>query len=518
MKKKLNSDNTISQGFNLLLAWLVAVVLIGFAGLVSVGDIWAQVPDGTSAAESGSSVAAESINPGASDSEQALDGTGETSLSAVPAAPGVAQAEAGNNGVAVADAGDISAATCKGLKPYNDIDELLYQFYINLDSDCLFTMSTAELEEIWGIKILDEERFKPQNYYPLAETDFYFKPYKSEKDAFYIERTQCIKGNSACREYSTTIFKVRPTKEYFKMYGTLFSDKKMPELLPNPNTAYNVSESLNSCTFPHFYRSEHTVKRCAYPAWQSSDNKRAISLNDANEIWFKLNFLIPEEKSKKASVNVKNALCRGLKPIKDVDDLLYQFYINFDTDCLFTMPTAELEKIWGVKLYNNDPDNSKPIKLEELNSIYVNNPEYFYMPGDADFGVIVRKNVLENKTSSFTIRMTKAHKDKQDTFFPGNKIYPIFLPAPEMRMKPYHGSSRRAYNEMKNLPHLTQNEVKEKSDPFDVIPDSFFEELYKEASDCVSKNKNLTDNYSIILSNSDKTHEILYRETNITIK
>ena len=43
-------------------------------------------------------------------------------------------------------------------------------------------MPTAKLEKIWGIKILDEEWFKPQSYYLSAETDFYFKPYEDEND------------------------------------------------------------------------------------------------------------------------------------------------------------------------------------------------------------------------------------------------------------------------------------------------------------------------------------------------
>ena len=51
-----------------------------------------------------------------------------------------------------------ATAPCKGLKPYNNLDELLYQFYINLDSDCLFKMPVAELEKTWDIKILSRDR------------------------------------------------------------------------------------------------------------------------------------------------------------------------------------------------------------------------------------------------------------------------------------------------------------------------------------------------------------------------
>ncbi|MDL2260608.1 hypothetical protein LJB99_07070 [Deltaproteobacteria bacterium OttesenSCG-928-K17] len=111
---------------------------------------------------------------------------------------------------------DAKSAPCKELKPYNNLDELLYQFYVNRGNDCFEYMSAAELEKIWDVKILSEERAKPAVYYPLSEVEFYNKPYRSERDAFYIEMAA---GRGGLRKNS---FYVRITKEYFERHGTLF--------------------------------------------------------------------------------------------------------------------------------------------------------------------------------------------------------------------------------------------------------------------------------------------------------
>ena len=120
---------------------------------------------------------------------------------------------------------------CKGLKPYNNLDELLYQFYINLDSDCLFKLPVKELEALWNVKIENVERSRRNPEYAklLKEsTDFFTKPYKSERDAFYIS----IDGNS--EYYVRNVFKIKITKEYFEKHATLFPDGNFPRLLPDP--------------------------------------------------------------------------------------------------------------------------------------------------------------------------------------------------------------------------------------------------------------------------------------------
>ena len=120
--------------------------------------------------------------------------------------------------------------TCRGLGPFNNLDELLYQFYINLDSDCLFYMPVGELEKIWGIKILSEERAKYGAEYSKVRdsADFYFKPYESEKDSFYLE----VWPN----RYDPTknVFSIQITREYYERTRTLFYDAKFPRTLPEP--------------------------------------------------------------------------------------------------------------------------------------------------------------------------------------------------------------------------------------------------------------------------------------------
>jgi len=124
----------------------------------------------------------------------------------------------------VTAAPEAKTAPCKGLKPYNNLDELLYQFYINLDSDCLFEMPVGDLEKIWGITILTEERAKPKAYYPLSETEFYNKPYKSEKDAFYVEIVPLVKVNPYEKKdpsYHARVFLIKISKAYLDKFGTL---------------------------------------------------------------------------------------------------------------------------------------------------------------------------------------------------------------------------------------------------------------------------------------------------------
>ena len=128
---------------------------------------------------------------------------------------------------------DPKTAPCKGLKPYNNLDELLYQFYINLDSDCLFTMPVEELEKAWDTKIYYIQTKIPHQTKAMRDeflaqyysSDFFGKPYKSEKDTFYIEiiKSDPTKNNS---------FHLAITKDYQEKHGTLFPDGNFPKLLP----------------------------------------------------------------------------------------------------------------------------------------------------------------------------------------------------------------------------------------------------------------------------------------------
>ena len=417
---------------------------------------------------------------------------------------------------------------CKGLKPYNNLDELLYQFYINLESDCLFTMPLEELEKIWGVKILTEERFKPQNYYPLAETDFYFKPYKSEKDAFYIELAQHeVVTMPHYIKLNATIFKIKITQEYLKMHGTLFPDQKMPKLLPKPITSYDAAGSL-PCIFPQFDRSENNGPKCAYPGWSNSMHTQSLGLNDEHEIWFYVNWFIDRTGSEKvsenlsaevlteAAANATDAPCRGLKPINDIDGLLYQFYINFDSDCLFTMPIDELENIWGIKLYSREENKSHILKP-------------YKSPKDA-FYVVVAPKAENIKVNFFEIIMTEDYKKKHSTFF-YNALFPIFIPLPEKKTIRYSPSSNGIYEEfqkqesewivMDNDTFVSPNYPKFDTGGSNLGCDNKIQYNDDLASFSEFQKQSMTflreTNYNSLF-NSNKTHEIIYYGTNILIR
>lgn len=118
--------------------------------------------------------------------------------------------------------------TCTDLKKVNNLDELLYQIYTNLDSDCLFTMPLSELEEAWGIKIASRERLQPgQKMFELRESiDFDDKPYHSEADAFYVEADR--------EDNRTKRFHILITNAYFQAHKTLFPEGNFPKLIPEP--------------------------------------------------------------------------------------------------------------------------------------------------------------------------------------------------------------------------------------------------------------------------------------------
>lgn len=96
-------------------------------------------------------------------------------------------------------AAEPQTAPCKGLKPYNNLDELLYQFYINLDSECLFEMKVEDLEKAWGVKILNDDNLSNGDY---SRTDFIDKPYRTEKMLFIL-----YWGMAAKKRASTLILK-----------------------------------------------------------------------------------------------------------------------------------------------------------------------------------------------------------------------------------------------------------------------------------------------------------------------
>ena len=176
------------------------------------------------------------------------------------------------------------SAPCKDLKPFNNIDELLYQFYINLESDCLFEMSVDELEKVWDIKILAKERLEPgQTLLQLwNSSDFRGKPYKSEKDAFFVE---------VSHRYKTPYlneFRIIITNEYYDDYITLFPNGSFPKLLPNPLRVFS-GKMIHGIKNPSKARSQRSFYAGDYKSidlytyfWLNSDSTKIISLDGSS--------------------------------------------------------------------------------------------------------------------------------------------------------------------------------------------------------------------------------------------
>ena len=366
---------------------------------------------------------------------------------------------------------DLQAAPCKGLKPFNNLDELLYQFYINLDSGCLFEMPVDELEKIWGIKILDEERFKPKNLQPVSETEFYYKPYKTENDAFYVQLSRhradsfLITGDREAIRFSLKI-----TKEYFEKQGALFSDGSLPKLLPKPNTTFYVGQNP-PCVYPRFsefgereiqcgppyapewlnyyggakqhelctapdeesYSVVERYETCYFPGWKSSMADSDISLSPQGQIDITRYFRsankdgsnhndIPDNSRREALPPVAAITpCKSLKPFNNLDELLYQFYINLDSDCLFTMPVAELEKAWDIKILSD----------EHRGADGLDNNDFYYKPYKSEKDSFYVETLGEgaDKARVFNVAITKEYYERHATLFP-DSAPPKLIPEP----------------------------------------------------------------------------------------
>jgi len=330
---------------------------------------------------------------------------------------------------------------CKGLKPYNNIDELLYQFYINLESDCLFEMSVAELEEAWGIKILDDERARPKNFYPLSETEFLNKPYKAEKDAFYIERTtfdpHYIETGAM---HPINKFRLKPTNEYYEKHGPIFPGEELPKLLPSSNGSTNE-------LYKYFY--------------MNSDGARVIQITTKGEVevWRRSrppiamrNALKPGQSKNDypdtTYVDSQEAPCRGLKRYKDLDELLYQFYINLDSDCLFKMPVEDLEKIWDTKILDERNRNEIPYEISYLYKSVDFAGKPYTSERDAFYLEIVANR--DNK-SAFKIHITREYDDMYRTLLPIGRLSK-FLPWPIIESYDHYNDSTPWWRERTGKP------------------------------------------------------------------
>lgn len=62
--------------------------------------------------------------------------------------------------------------------------------------------------------------------------------------------------------------------------------------------------------------------------------------------------------------------CQNLYQVIDIDDILKQMYDNIDSDCLFKMPANELEKIWGIKVFDLNTLTEPRVTIEKFAQSY----------------------------------------------------------------------------------------------------------------------------------------------------
>lgn len=156
---------------------------------------------------------------------------------------------------------EIKSTPCQGLRPFKNIDELLYQFYINLDSDCLFTTPVEELERIWQIDI------EPHLGLPL-------KQLKRTRNDFSITTSHAQDG-------TLRGFYVEATEEYLDKYGSIFPDGKFPRILPKPLEKYGGSTAAGCIRIPKqpYYGKKTNEIGHKFYYWLNSDQTRIMTLH-----------------------------------------------------------------------------------------------------------------------------------------------------------------------------------------------------------------------------------------------
>ena len=113
------------------------------------------------------------------------------------------------------------AEGCRNLKPVHNLEDLLLQLQHNLDSDCIFRMSTRELSDAWKITVL-ERRTSIGNSSERAK-------YRAENEKLYIGGTSgwyVYKNN-----YGIDTLKISATYNYRVLYQnkSLFPEARFPK-------------------------------------------------------------------------------------------------------------------------------------------------------------------------------------------------------------------------------------------------------------------------------------------------
>lgn len=129
-------------------------------------------------------------------------------------------------------------AECRNLGKVNDIDDLFFQMYSNLDSNCLFEIPAEELESIWGLPVLDFSSGEDQK---IDAAWARYHEINAKEKTLYLEKRQ---DHAATRPYPLS-FHVKASQKLherpaeksegpYSPFGGSMGEGKFPRNLPKP--------------------------------------------------------------------------------------------------------------------------------------------------------------------------------------------------------------------------------------------------------------------------------------------
>lgn len=123
--------------------------------------------------------------------------------------------------------------------------------------------------------------------------------------------------------------------------------------------------------------------------------------------------------------NLMTESCQNLYKVETVDDLIKQFYDNIDSHCLFEMDTTELERIWGVRVFDFYKQTSRGDKdklIKELHSYTM-----------SENAIYVEKLSLDSEEIILRINPTSPYMARNNGGWKGSLglgQFPKYLPEP----------------------------------------------------------------------------------------
>lgn len=147
---------------------------------------------------------------------------------------------------------------CQNLSKIQDSDDLLYQMYSNIDSQCLFKMDTQALEKIWGIPILD---------FSQTQTDDGLDLVRLRKEQLYQNYsipTLFLEKHGYGKEIYFTLDSNFPFRKlYPPNYDGNIQEGKLPKFLIKPISyhIYDIKDDLLEKSMPNseYTRNTHYI-------------------------------------------------------------------------------------------------------------------------------------------------------------------------------------------------------------------------------------------------------------------